>query len=130
MSLRDKDKDHLLPLAKELIELGYTLSATGGTADYLGSHGLTVKRVNKVHEGRPHCVDRIRSGNVSLVINTTSGREAIEASFGIRRSCVDYSIPCLTESDAAKSFLMALNRTRKDEYRVSPMPMTTPIQLR
>ena len=130
MSLRDKDKDHLLPLAKELIELGYTLSATAGTADYLDSHGLTVKRVNKVHEGRPHCVDRIRSGNVSLVINTTSGREAIEASFGIHRSCVDYSIPCLTESDAAKSFLMALNRTRKDEHRVSPMPMTTSIQLR
>lgn len=63
-------------------------------------------------------MDQIRSGEIDLVINTTSGRQSIEASFGIRRSCVDYFIPCLTESDAAKAFLIALKRRAEKHYDV------------
>lgn len=122
LSLRDKDKEELFPFAKELINLGYSLSATGGTADFLNSRGLACLTVRKVHEGRPNCVDRIRSGEVALVINTTSGRTSIEASVGIRRSCVDFSIPCLTESDAAEAFLVALKKFRTGEFSVSPLP--------
>lgn len=121
LSLRDKDKDELLPVVKELAQMGFELSATGGTAQYLAEKGLRVERVKKVHEGRPHCVDRIRSGQVSLVINTTSGRHSIEASFGIRRSCVDYSIPCLTESDAARAFLVALKKHRTGDFQVTSL---------
>jgi carbamoyl-phosphate synthase large subunit len=126
MSLRDKDKTELLPLAQELCDLGYTLSATGGTAQFLKQSGLQCVELKKVHEGRPNCVDRIRSGDVAFVINTTSGRRSIEASVGIRRSCMDYSIPCLTESDAALSFLIALKRARKRDFSVQSLPMIQP----
>ncbi len=121
LSLRDKDKDSSLSLMKDLIQMGYELCATSGTASYLKSKGVECELVKKVHEGRPHCVDLIRSGEVVLVINTTSGRQSIEASFGIRRSCVDYSIPCLTESDAAEAFLLALKNQRTSQFTVSSL---------
>lgn len=121
LSLRDKDKAELLPLIQDLKQMGFRLSATGGTARFLQQHGVDCEPVNKVHEGRPHCVDRIRSGQVAFVINTTSGRTSIEASFGIRRSCVDYSIPCMTESDAAQAFVLAMKRRRHGGIDVAPL---------
>jgi carbamoyl-phosphate synthase large subunit len=121
-SLRDKDKAEMLPLAKELDQMGYSISATSGTAQFFKDNGLTSLSLRKVHEGRPHCVDRIRSGEVSIVINTTRGRTSIEASFDIRRACTDYSIPCLTESDAAEAFVIALKNSKRGDYQVSPLP--------
>jgi carbamoyl-phosphate synthase large subunit len=121
LSLRDKDKAELLPVVRTLRDMGFTFSATGGTATYLKQQGIACEQVKKVHEGRPHCVDRIRSGQVAFVINTTSGRTSIEASFGIRRSCVDYSIPCITESDAAKAFVLALNQRKQGDFGVTPL---------
>jgi carbamoyl-phosphate synthase large subunit len=121
LSLREKDKAELLPLIRDLKTMGYSFSATHGTASYLGAHDIDVLAVKKVHEGRPHCVDRIRSGDVAFVINTTSGRTSIEASFGIRRSCVDHSIPCITESDAAKAFVLALKKRKQGNFSVSPL---------
>ena len=122
LSLRDKDKDELLPLVHSLIEMGYTLTATFGTAKFLYDAGIDCVPVKKVHEGRPNCVDRIRSGRVALVINTASGRRSIEASFDIRRSCIDFSIPCITESHAAEALLTALRMQRSKEFTVSPQP--------
>jgi carbamoyl-phosphate synthase large subunit len=101
--------------------MGFTISATGGTADFIKSKGIECLKVKKVHEGRPHCVDRIRSGDVAIVINTTSGKQSIDASFGIRRSCIDYSIPCLTESDAAEAFLLALENQKRGSLKVYPL---------
>ncbi|MGE0527155.1 MAG: carbamoyl-phosphate synthase large subunit, partial [Bdellovibrionales bacterium] len=121
LSLREKDKIDLLPLIRDLQAMGFSLSATRGTAAFLKDHGLDCESVKKVHEGRPHCVDRIRSGQVAFVINTTSGRTSIEASFGIRRSCVDYSIPCITESDAAKAFVLALRKQKQGDFGVTPL---------
>lgn len=121
LSLREKDKEELLPLIKELDGLGYHLSATHGTAGFLKEQGIECEPIKKVHEGRPHCVDRIRSGQVAFVINTTSGRRSIEASFGIRRSCVDYSIPCITESDAAKAFVIALKKRLQGDFSVTSL---------
>ncbi len=119
LSLRDKDKLPLLPYLKNLNSLGYKFSATKGTAEFLKQQGFQCLILNKVHEGRPHCVDRIRSGHVQFVINTTEGRHAIEASFAIRRACTDYSIPCLTESDAAEAFVTALDQAKLGEFNVS-----------
>lgn len=113
-SLRDKDKEGMLTLAKELQRMGYGVSATTGTATFFNDHGINCLSLKKVDEGRPHCVDKIRSGEVAFVINTTSGRRAIEASFDIRRACTDYNIPCLTESDAAEAFILALQNQRND----------------
>ncbi len=122
LSLREKDKLELLNVAQDLVDLGFSLSATGGTAKFLIDQGFEVLAVKKVSQGRPHCVDRIRSGKVNMVINTTSGREAVEASFTIRRSCVDYSIPCFTESDAAIQVIEALKKNSlKPIFEVSPL---------
>jgi carbamoyl-phosphate synthase large subunit len=120
-SLRDKDKPLMLPLAKTLKEMGYTLSATGGTATYFNEKGLQTESLRKVHEGRPHCVDHIRGGKVAIVINTTRGRNSVEASFHIRRACTDFGIPCLTESDAAEAFVLALQKNRQGDFDVAPL---------
>ncbi len=121
LSLRDRDKSFLVPLAKTLVGMGYQLTATSGTAKTLFDAGVDCVPVRKVHEGRPNCVDRIRTGKVALVINTTSGREATEASFNIRRSCIDYSIPCITEIHAAKALLEAINNQKSKEFNVSAL---------
>lgn len=120
-SLRDKDKPQMLEVAKQLIEMGFSISATSGTASYFESQGLPVTTLKKVHEGRPNCVDRIRGGNISLVINTVVGKASIEASFTIRRACTNLSVPCLTETDAVVAFMMALNKTRLDRREVRPL---------
>lgn len=113
-SLRDKDKAPMLELAKTLQKWGYGVSATTGTAAFFNENGLNCLALKKVDEGRPHCVDKIRSGDIAIVINTTSGKRAIEASFDIRRACTDYNIPCLTESDAAEAFVLALKNQEND----------------
>jgi carbamoyl-phosphate synthase large subunit len=118
LSLRDRDKDVMLGLARSLVGMGYKLSATSGTAKFLFNEGIDCVPVKKVHEGRPNCVDRIRSGQVALVVNTTSGRRAVEASFDIRRSCIDFSIPCITESHAAEALLTAIKKHRSREFTV------------
>lgn len=119
LSLRDKDKQPMLPLLSNLQKMGFTFSGTRGTSEFLKEHGVQCLSLNKVHEGRPHCVDRIRSGQVHFVINTTAGRHAVEASFAIRRACTDYSIPCLTESDAAEAFVLALEKAKTGRFEVS-----------
>ncbi|PWU18009.1 MAG: carbamoyl phosphate synthase large subunit [Bdellovibrio sp.] len=122
-SLREKDKPAMLGLAKELAQLGFSISATTGTARYFVEHGLAVHSLKKVHEGRPHCVDRIRSGQVSFVINTTRGKKSIESSFDIRRACIDLAIPCLTETDLAEAFVLALKAARRESFDVTPLSL-------
>jgi carbamoyl-phosphate synthase large subunit len=87
LSLREKDKDELLPLVKDLTAMGYRISGTRGTAEYLSEQGIACEAIKKVHEGRPHCVDRIRSGQIAFVINTTSGRQIQQHSTGQRSGC-------------------------------------------
>ena len=119
ISLKEKDKSSLLVgEIKTLVDMGYSLSATKGTAQFLKSKGIDCLKVKKVHEGRPHCVDRIRSGKIVLVFNTTSGHRSIQESFGIRRSCVDHGIPCITEKQAICSFLMALKQGQQEGFEV------------
>ncbi len=124
VSLREKDKPELLKTLKTLKDFGFSMVATGGTHKFLTDKGIEAELTRKVHEGRPHCVDLIRSGEIDLVLNTTSGQQSIEASFGIRRSCVDFSVPCITESDAAKAFVIALKRRSEKHYDVTPLPPT------
>ena len=118
LSLKEKDKPLLLDEVKTLLDRGYSLTATKGTAKFFQSQGVPCLAVKKVHEGRPHCVDRIRSGKVAFVFNTTSGRRSVEASFGIRRSCLDYSVPCLTEKDAIISFILVVRKIKNQFFKV------------
>ena len=73
MSVRDSDKPRILEAVKLLEKLGFKVIATGGTQRYLSQHGVPAEKVNKVLEGRPHIVDRIKNGGVQLVFNTTDG---------------------------------------------------------
>ncbi|MFN8944074.1 MAG: carbamoyl phosphate synthase large subunit, partial [Pseudobdellovibrionaceae bacterium] len=121
LSLRDKDKTEMLPLMRQLLEMGFRFSATSGTAKFLESNQVVCSLLKKVHEGRPHCVDRIRSGEIQLVINTTTGRRSIEASFDIRRACIDFNIPCITESDTAEALILALRDKQRKSISVKEL---------
>jgi carbamoyl-phosphate synthase large subunit len=117
-SLRDKDKSKMLPIAQRLKEMGYTLSATTGTANFFTSHGIETHSIKKIFEGRPHCVDRIRSGKVKFVVNTTRGRKAITDGFLIRRACIDLNIPCITKLETAQVFIQALDKFKTKQFDV------------
>ncbi len=111
VSVKDKDKPALGPLVRRLTDIGFTIIATGGTAEYLIGRGLSVERINKVLEGRPHCVDAIISGDVQLVINTSHGAQSIADSYSIRRSALTENIPHYTTmmgADAAIGAIEAL----------------------
>ncbi|WP_205341007.1 carbamoyl-phosphate synthase large subunit [Denitrificimonas caeni] len=92
ISVREDDKPFAADLARDLIDLGFSVVATAGTAKIIEAAGLAVRRVNKVTEGRPHIVDMIKNDEVTLVINTTEGRQSIADSFSIRRNALQRKI--------------------------------------
>lgn len=92
LSVREGDKKRVVDLATKLLKSGFELDATHGTAIVLGEAGINPRLVNKVHEGRPHIEDRIKNGEYDYIVNTTSGRQAIEDSKIIRRSALRYKV--------------------------------------
>jgi carbamoyl-phosphate synthase large subunit len=101
ISVADSDKPLMKDLARRLVASGFTILATKGTAAFLERHGVPVRSVNKVLEGRPHIVDAIVNGEVDLVFNTTVGKAAIRDSFSIRRQALLSSVPYFTTAAAA-----------------------------
>jgi carbamoyl-phosphate synthase large subunit len=101
LSVHDRDKQGLVPVARHLVELGFELVATSGTVDFLAGQGLEVRRVNKVHEGRPNLIDRLINREIALVINTPLGRESHEDDALIRQTALKYDIPCVTTLSGA-----------------------------
>ncbi len=110
ISVKEGDKKHVKDMAKTLEKLGYKIIATRGTATFLEKNGVTVTRVNKVLEGRPHVVDMMKDGLVHLVINTTEGSAAIADSFSIRRTALLNKIPYSTTIPGSKALVMAIER--------------------
>jgi carbamoyl-phosphate synthase large subunit len=108
LSTHDRDKKALVPVARQLIGLGFKLIATSGTARALREQGLEVESVLKVHEGRPNIEDLIRSGGVQLVINTPIGRQAAHDDRYLRRAALDYSVPTLTTLAGARAAVEAI----------------------
>ncbi len=108
ISVKESDKPLIAPVARELLELGFTLVATTGTATYLTAQGIDVKTVNKVREGRPHIVDQLKDNRIALVINTTDGAQAISDSFSIRRTALLGKIPYYTTVSGARAVTMAI----------------------
>jgi carbamoyl-phosphate synthase large subunit len=123
LSVRNEDKDGLLPIARQLSgELGFALVATRGTAAALRAAGLEVEVVNKVLEGRPHCVDQILSGAIDFVINTTEGAQEIRDSFSIRRSTLTRGVSYFTTLRAAQAAVSGIAATR------ARVPVVRPLQ--
>ena len=108
VSVRDPDKARVLPIARDLIERGYTLVATHGTAAFLRDSGLACETVNKVAEGRPHIVDLIKNGEIVYIVNTTEGRQAISDSFSIRREALQHRVTYSTTIAGARALLHSL----------------------
>lgn len=99
ISVREDDKPFVEQVARDLVALGFEVVATAGTARIIEAAGLPVRRVNKVTEGRPHVVDMIKNDEVTLVINTTEGRQSIADSYSIRRNALQHKI-CITTTIA------------------------------
>ena len=110
ISVRDADKAAAVDVARRLVARGFTLAATGGTATALENAGLTVRRVNKVAEGRPHIVDLIKNDEAAIIINTTEGRRAIIDSASIRASAEQHHVFYTTTLAAAEAVCMALEQ--------------------
>ena len=101
ISVRDRDKEGLVELGNILVARGFELVATHGTAEYLNNQGIACKRVNKVREGRPHIVDMIKNREISLIVNTTEGKQAIRESASIRAEAVRTGVTYYTTLGAA-----------------------------
>ncbi|HVH81518.1 MAG TPA: ATP-grasp domain-containing protein, partial [Stellaceae bacterium] len=121
VSVRDSDKTALVEPCRQLIEWGFELIATRGTAAKLGEAGLAVTIVNKVQEGRPDIVDEMRSGRVQLVFNTTEGAQAIADSFSLRRTALTHNIPYYTTVAGARAAVLAIGALRRGSLEVAPL---------
>jgi len=108
ISVRDVDKPAVVSIARDLLELGFSIIATAGTATLLESERLEVERVNKVMEGRPNIVDLMKNGEIAYVINTTEGRKAIADSAAIRRAALQHKVPYTTTLAGAAAIAEAL----------------------
>ncbi|WP_346950330.1 carbamoyl-phosphate synthase large subunit, partial [Dyella sp.] len=109
VSVRDADKDRLLPVAKDAVSRGFSLVATEGTAAYLAGHGVACERINKVAEGRPHIVDLIKNGEIVYIVNTTEGKQAIADSFSIRREALQHRVTYSTTVAGARALVHSLD---------------------
>jgi len=109
ISVREGDKGGAVPLARRLIEHGFTIVATSGTALTLAAAGIDCRRVNKVREGRPHIVDMIKNDEIDLIVNTTEGKQAILESNSIRREAVHRRVTYYTTLAAALATCEALD---------------------
>ena len=117
LSVRDADKFQLDDLARGLIELGFSLMATRGTASALRALGIEVQQVNKVAEGRPHIVDMLKNGDVDFIVNTTEGRQAIADSFTIRRTALQNKVCYTTTMAGGRASIDALRHGRDVSVR-------------
>ncbi len=122
LSVRDVDKQPLVPVAKQLIELGFAIVATEGTAAVLSAAGIEVTRVNKVTEGRPHIVDMIKNGEIQSIINTTEGRQAVADSSTIRSSAEASGVYYTTTLAGGEAMVMSLsNQAENMVYRLQDL---------
>ncbi len=112
VSVAPRDRQAVLPVAKKLSEMGYTLMCTGGTAASLTAQGIKVSVVRKIHEGRPNVIDHLANGAIALIVNTPSGKGARTDEGRIRAAAVSQGVPCITTIAAAKAAVAALERLR------------------
>jgi carbamoyl-phosphate synthase large subunit len=112
ISVNNADKPNVLPVARDLAELGFTLVATRGTAAYLRAHGLDVEVIYKVNEGRPNIADQIVNGQIALIVNTPLGRDSFFDDRTVRRVAMMHSVPCITTLTGASATVAAIRALR------------------
>jgi carbamoyl-phosphate synthase large subunit len=111
ISVRNADKPRVVEIGRTLIDLGFDLCATRGTAAYLSERGIAVTAVNKVAEGRPHVVDMIKNGEIDMIVNTTDERRSsIQDSYSIRRSALQARVTYYTTLAGARAACMGMQQ--------------------
>ena len=115
LSVRDRDKPEAVKLAKILVDRGFSLVATDGTAVHLAENNVPCRRVNKVREGQPHIVDMIRNNEIRLIVNTTEGKKAIRESHSIRGAAVNHKVTYYTTLPAAMATCLAFDHVEGGE---------------
>jgi carbamoyl-phosphate synthase large subunit len=123
ISMNDRDKEAIVPVAKDLISLGFKIVATGGTRKALVKHGVEgVESVLKLHEGRPHIVDLIKNDQIQFIINTAGAEERTQADArSIRRTALDYQLPIITTIAGAKATVAALRSLQSEPMKVKAL---------
>jgi carbamoyl-phosphate synthase large subunit len=121
VSVKDADKEHIIPAVEKLVELGFKIIATGGTADHLMSRGLPVERVNKVAQGRPHIVDKLLDGEVALAFNTTEGWQSLKDSHSIRATALHRKVPYFTTAAASLAAARSIEAVRGHALEVASL---------
>lgn len=122
VSVKDDDKQALVPMAQKLVELGFHVVATHGTAAYLAERGIEVEPVNKVRQGRPHIVDLMKDGHIDLVFNTTDSASSVSDGFLIRRTALLSNIPYSTTLSGSRALLQAIEATKsRGGLKVHPL---------
>ena len=121
LSVREADKPSIAEIARRLVTLGFSIVATHGTAGVLRAAGIAAVGINKVLEGRPHCVDAMDNREIQFVINTTDGIQAIADSQSLRRACLMNSIAYFTTLRGARAALEAIAVARRGDLRVQAL---------
>ena len=121
VSVKDGDKPLIISAMRDLAAMGFTILATDGTARVLIAAGLPVRHVNKVAEGRPHIVDRIKDGDIALIFNTTEGVQSLKDSASIRGSALYGRVPYFTTAAASIASVAAIAALRRHPLEVRPL---------
>jgi carbamoyl-phosphate synthase large subunit len=120
-TIADRDKDEILEPAKRFRDMGFRILATGGTLRFLKVHGLDADCILKMHEGRPHIVDAIKSGEIHLIINTPHGKISEVDDSYIRKNAVKYKIPYITTASAALAAAIGIQARKTQQYPVKSL---------
>ncbi len=121
ISVNQDDKNVISKIAADLVEIGFKVVATRGTAHILRASGVEAETVYKVNEGRPHIVDYIKSGKVDLIINTPLGRESFFDEKAIRRAAVHHRVPCITTIPGAAAAVSGIRALRRESLNVKSL---------
>ena len=121
ISVRDEDKFQILAIAQALKAMGFSLIATPGTHSFLLRHGLESARIAKIGDGKPDVVDLLKQRNVTLAINTPSSQRSRSDGYAIRRTALEFNIPCVTNIRSCQALVSALAASRNSAPMVKPL---------
>jgi len=121
ISVRDSDKQTIVPIAEELRQLGFTIFATSGTALFLQENTIDCHRINKISQGRPHILDKVQDHDIVWIVNTSLGKRTTEDSYRIRRAAIDLHIPYTTTATGAAAVIRAMKEMKEQTVVVKPV---------
>jgi len=121
ISVKDNDKESVIPLARDFVDLGFEVIATAGTADTLSAAGIPVMKVLKLQEGRPNVLDRIKNGEIHFIINTPSGKIPREHEITMRNASLAKKIPIMTTIRAAQASANGIRSLQRSSLQVKTL---------